>query len=215
MKTIPKQFWNISKTVWTLYNNILENFPSALTERKVQILMYHICLSRSQNSDESSLLGIYRKFIDKEISKEAFSYARQCYSLDHDMLYDCHKGIYAKDFKKDLTYRYRYHNEDFRDPEGMAYVDIFREVMGYPYDKSEYLLNTNLPLTPELLYIAEGIYQQRSFEEMPILGDMLEDIGCKNIGLLEHLHDKNTQHMYGCWAMDVILNKGDHNVFIS
>lgn len=194
---------------------MLENYPEVLTERKVQILLYHIALSRSRGVQESPLLGIYRKFIDKEISKADFSYARQCYSLDNYMLYNYHKVFYAKDFKKELTGIYRYHNEDFRNPEKSAYVDIFREVMGYPYDKSEYLLNTNLPLTPELLYIAEGIYQQRSFEEMPILGDMLEDIGCKNIGLLEHLHDKNTQHMYGCWAMDVILNKGDHNVFIS
>ncbi len=54
--------------------------------------------------------------------------------------------------------------------------------------------------------IATAIYQDRSWEDLPILADALEDAGCDWSALLEHLHGPGP-HTRGCWALDLILGR--------
>lgn len=54
--------------------------------------------------------------------------------------------------------------------------------------------------------LAEGIYQDRGFGQLPILADALEDAGCTNTGFLSHLRSP-APHALGCWALDRILEK--------
>jgi hypothetical protein len=54
--------------------------------------------------------------------------------------------------------------------------------------------------------IAERIYAERRFEDLPILADALEDAGCDNPDLLSHLRGPGP-HVRGCWALDLILGK--------
>jgi hypothetical protein len=49
--------------------------------------------------------------------------------------------------------------------------------------------------------MARDIYHHRRFEEMPVLGDALEDAGCDNPDLLSHCRDR-TEHARGCWLLD-------------
>jgi hypothetical protein len=55
--------------------------------------------------------------------------------------------------------------------------------------------------------LAEAIYEQGSFEEMPVLADALEDAGCANAELLAHLRGHG-EHARGCWALDRLLGIG-------
>jgi len=55
--------------------------------------------------------------------------------------------------------------------------------------------------------MAEGIYAARRFDELPILADALEDAGCADVELLDHLRGPGP-HDRGCWALDVVLGKG-------
>jgi len=55
--------------------------------------------------------------------------------------------------------------------------------------------------------IAENIYQQHRFQDLPILADALEDAGCAEQSLLEHLRGEGP-HCRGCWGLDLVLGKG-------
>jgi hypothetical protein len=54
--------------------------------------------------------------------------------------------------------------------------------------------------------LARGIYDERAFERMPILADALEDAGCADADILNHLRQPGG-HVRGCWAVDHILGK--------
>jgi hypothetical protein len=62
-------------------------------------------------------------------------------------------------------------------------------------------------LTSTVRTLAEGIYQDRAFDRLPILADALEDAGCADHDLLGHLRSPGP-HVRGCWALDLILGKG-------
>jgi len=54
--------------------------------------------------------------------------------------------------------------------------------------------------------LARLIYDDRRFENMPILADALEDAGCTNGCLLAHCRQEG-EHVRGCWVVDLILGK--------
>jgi hypothetical protein len=54
--------------------------------------------------------------------------------------------------------------------------------------------------------LAQGIYDDRAFDQMPILGDALEEAGCADATILEHCR-ASTGHVRGCWLLDLILQK--------
>ena len=62
-------------------------------------------------------------------------------------------------------------------------------------------------LTSDVVLLATGIYDDRAFDRMPILADALQDAGCDNDDILNHLRDPNATHVRGCWALDLILGK--------
>ncbi|MFO0826222.1 MAG: hypothetical protein U0792_24405 [Gemmataceae bacterium] len=57
------------------------------------------------------------------------------------------------------------------------------------------------------LSLARHIYQSRDFAQMPILADALQDAGCDNADILNHLRDPDATHVRGCWALDLVLGK--------
>ena len=60
--------------------------------------------------------------------------------------------------------------------------------------------------TSTALAIAEGIYDDRAFDRLPILADALQDAGCENGDILNHLRSLGP-HVKGCWALDLVLGK--------
>lgn len=54
--------------------------------------------------------------------------------------------------------------------------------------------------------IAQSIYDERRFEDMPILADALEDSGCDNEDILAHCRQP-CEHVRGCWVVDLLLGK--------
>jgi hypothetical protein len=61
-------------------------------------------------------------------------------------------------------------------------------------------------LTPTVVSLARGVYEDRAYDRLPILADALEDAGCTDAGLLGHLRSPGP-HVRGCWALDLILGK--------
>jgi hypothetical protein len=54
--------------------------------------------------------------------------------------------------------------------------------------------------------LARHMYDSRDFSAMPILGDALEEAGCTDATVLEHLRGPGP-HIRGCWVVDLVLEK--------
>jgi hypothetical protein len=57
-----------------------------------------------------------------------------------------------------------------------------------------------------VLSLARTIYDQRTFDLLPVLADALEDAGCDNAEVLGHCR-RDGEHMRGCWVVDLLLGK--------
>jgi hypothetical protein len=60
--------------------------------------------------------------------------------------------------------------------------------------------------TSTVVALAHGIYDERTFDRMPILADALQDAACDNDDVLNHIRG-NGPHVLGCWALDALLGK--------
>ena len=68
-----------------------------------------------------------------------------------------------------------------------------------------------IPLNPSwqtstVLALAQGIYEDRAFDRLPILADAHQDVSCDNPDLLNHLRSEGP-HTRACWALDLLLNR--------
>jgi formylglycine-generating enzyme required for sulfatase activity len=59
-------------------------------------------------------------------------------------------------------------------------------------------------LTETVLALARGVAADLRFDRLPILADALEDAGCDNFALLNHLRS-HEPHLVGCWALRQLL----------
>jgi hypothetical protein len=83
---------------------------------------------------------------------------------------------------------------------------LVREVFGNPF-RIDWLMpgwvEWNDGTVPRL---ARTIYADRRFEEMPVLGDALEEAGCADAEVLEHCRS-SVGHVRGCWLLDALLGR--------
>jgi hypothetical protein len=62
-------------------------------------------------------------------------------------------------------------------------------------------------LTSDVRLLAQGIYDEKAFDRMPILADALQDAGCDNEDILNHCRAENWEHVRGCWVIDLLLGR--------
>lgn len=60
--------------------------------------------------------------------------------------------------------------------------------------------------TSTVMALANGIYDEKVFDRIPILADALQDAGCDSEEILNHLRQPE-EHCRGCWALDLVLGK--------
>jgi hypothetical protein len=81
--------------------------------------------------------------------------------------------------------------------------EVIRDVVGNPFRP------VSVPphwLTPAVVGLAGGIYDDRAFDRLSILADALLDAGCENDQLLSHCRSAGP-HVRGCWVIDLLLGK--------
>jgi mannitol/fructose-specific phosphotransferase system IIA component (Ntr-type) len=95
----------------------------------------------------------------------------------------------------------------FQGDAGRAAADLLREVIGpLPFRL--------VALPPPWLAweggtvarLAEAVYEARRWPDLPVLGDALEDAGCRDAEILDHLRGAGP-HARGCWALDLLLRR--------
>ena len=60
--------------------------------------------------------------------------------------------------------------------------------------------------TATAVSLAQGIYDERAFDRLPILADALQDADCNDSRILGHCRSGGP-HARGCWVVDLILKK--------
>jgi hypothetical protein len=84
---------------------------------------------------------------------------------------------------------------------------ILRDITGNPFRKPASLdpavLSSNGGTVRKL---AQAIYDERRFADLPVLADALEEAGCDNADLLAHCRQPG-EHVRGCWVVDLLLGK--------
>jgi hypothetical protein len=88
------------------------------------------------------------------------------------------------------------------DREPAEQAELLRDIVGNPFRPV-----TLEPawLTPTVVQLARGIYDERAFDRLPILADALQDAGCDN-DVLAHCRGPGP-HVRGCWVVDLVLGK--------
>jgi hypothetical protein len=57
-----------------------------------------------------------------------------------------------------------------------------------------------------IVHMAQTIYEDRRFQDLPILADALEEVGCTDREILAHCRGTR-EHVRGCWVVDLLLDK--------
>jgi hypothetical protein len=111
-----------------------------------------------------------------------------------------------------------YSGDDYYHPRKLAYCVLLGTVPPEVRERQRVLLhdivaNPFHPVffdptwrAPNVLAVAQVIYEDRRFEDMPILADALEDTGCTSEDILSHCRSPGP-HVRGCWVVDLILSK--------
>lgn len=85
---------------------------------------------------------------------------------------------------------------------GSDAIDLVRDVFPNPFAPPRF---DPAWRTPDVTALARGIYDARAFDGLPVLADALQEAGCDNDELLNHLRDMSRTHIRGCWALDLCL----------
>lgn len=83
---------------------------------------------------------------------------------------------------------------------------LFRDIVGNPFrpvvlDPTWLTWNDGVAAS-----LAHLIYHERRFDDLPILGDALEEAGCDIDPLLDHCH-RGGPHVRGCWVVDLCVGR--------
>jgi hypothetical protein len=70
-----------------------------------------------------------------------------------------------------------------REAEWLAQADLIREVFGYPFHPVPFRPGWR---TADAVGLAQGVYEDRAFDRLPILADALMDAGCEDEQILAH-----------------------------
>jgi hypothetical protein len=85
-------------------------------------------------------------------------------------------------------------------------ADLFRDIIGNPFRpvtiSPDWLCWSNATVRK----MAESIYDQRTFDHLPILADALAEAGCDNSDILGHCRSPGP-HVRGCWVVDLLLGR--------
>jgi len=84
--------------------------------------------------------------------------------------------------------------------------DVLRDLIGNPFPPAAvdpHWLVWNDRTVPRL---ARALYDEKDFDNLPILADALEDAGCDDADILRHCREPG-EHVRGCWVVDLLLGK--------
>lgn len=84
-----------------------------------------------------------------------------------------------------------------------AQSNLIRDIFGNPFRPVSFASEWQ---TGTVVALAQTMYDEREFGNMPILADALQDAGCEEASILDHCRLPGP-HVRGCWVVDLVLGK--------
>lgn len=81
--------------------------------------------------------------------------------------------------------------------------NLIKDIFGNPFHPVAFSPHW---FTSSVVDLADAIYNERTFDRMPYLGDALMDAGCDSDEMIQHCRGSGP-HVRGCWVVDLILGK--------
>jgi hypothetical protein len=81
--------------------------------------------------------------------------------------------------------------------------ELIRDIFGNPFHLFQFDPRWR---TSNVIDLARTIYEERTFERLPILADALMDACCAEEQILSHCRSEGP-HVRGCWVVDLVLGK--------
>jgi hypothetical protein len=113
------------------------------------------------------------------------------------------------DTTREYQDRYEKFTEAIEAAEKRVQAQLVREIVGNPFRTASADATW---LTPPVVALARAAYEERTLPlgeldlaRLTILADALEDSGCTDSTILEHLRSRGP-HVRGCWALDLVLS---------
>ncbi len=147
-------------------------------------------------------LDAAERFADGLIDRSALRAARDTSGGPYNLFLEvCRASHFSFD---QVCTRMRYVQAEFGSPSEHKVCACLREVFG-PLPIRLMAVNP-LWRTPAAVALARSMYEDRRFEDMPLLGDALEEAGCTDEQILSHCRGPGS-HVRGCWILDLLLGK--------
>jgi hypothetical protein len=114
------------------------------------------------------------------------------------------RGKQGKETKRQWRQRVTRRANDAWWSERKEQADLLRCLLGNPFRPVS--LDPRW-LTLTVASIAQTCHDERSFADLPVLADALEDAGCSEAAILDHCREVGP-HARGCWLVDLIRLSG-------
>ena len=86
-------------------------------------------------------------------------------------------------------------------------VELLRDLFGNPFQSVVIDSGWLAWNGGTVVQLAQGVYNDRAFDRLPVLADALEEAGCDDDRVLGHCRQPG-QHVRGCWLLDLLTARG-------
>jgi hypothetical protein len=178
---------------------MLEFLRGKLSERKLRLFACACCRHMDRRGNLSGLAAVElaERVADELMSlSEANLLEQSIRRLFADMWALSHNPFHA-------ARRFAGAMQSWR---GLSRLDLLRCIAGNPFHSAVVAPEWLAWCDGAVVRIAQEVYEERAFEQTPILADALEEAGCTDALLLGHLRGGGP-HARGCWVVDRLLDK--------
>jgi hypothetical protein len=160
----------------------------------------------SEEQFDLALAEQERDALEEEIGEGVYQATEKPYDETPWLLLNAAQLVQQSDHSETVIARLLASFEGWGDVKERAVriAHIMRDIVGNPFRTVTFDPSWR---TSDVILLAQGIYDNRAFDRMPILADALQDAGCNNPDILDHCRDTSLPHVRGCWVVDLVLGK--------
>jgi hypothetical protein len=198
---------------------MLEFLRGKVSDRKMRLFAcaYGRAVRESQHLLGPSTAAVGERFADGLASEQDLTSARRQWAITPEEIGPVHASAYqgaweAVAWLTDVQRIMKIDPDEYRhfpiptDAVLQRAAALLRDIFGNPFQPLSLSLTILQWNESTIVKLAQAIYEERTFDRLPILADALLDAGCDHADILNHCRQPGV-HVRGCWVVDLLLGK--------